>query len=125
MTRINCGIQPEELTDKHLFAEIREMKRIPNNIKKGKYVISNIPDTFRLGTGHVKFFYDKLKYLHIRFDKLVSEWKKRGKNVSDYSDSFIDLPADLYNDYTPTKRDRHIVIERLLERDFNSYKHLI
>ena len=30
MTRINCGIPPEELSDKHLLAEHREIKRIPN-----------------------------------------------------------------------------------------------
>jgi hypothetical protein len=34
MTRINTGIPPKELTDKHLLAEHREIKRIPNCIKK-------------------------------------------------------------------------------------------
>ena len=33
MTRINVGIPPAELTGKHLIAEHREIKRIPNCIK--------------------------------------------------------------------------------------------
>ena len=36
MTRINL-INVEELTDQHLLAEHREIKRIPNVISKGKY----------------------------------------------------------------------------------------
>ena len=50
MTRINT-IPPQELCDKHLMAEIREIARIPNTIKTGKAIIANIPDTFRLGSG--------------------------------------------------------------------------
>ncbi len=70
MTRINCGIPPYILTSKHLLAEHRELKRIPNCIKKGKFTLDNIPDNFKLGTGHVKFFYNKLKYLHKRYVKI-------------------------------------------------------
>ena len=33
MTRINVGILPKELSNKHLIAEHREIKRIPNCIK--------------------------------------------------------------------------------------------
>ena len=46
MTRINVGIPPEELTDKHLLAEHREIKRIPNCIAKGKYNMDGIPKRF-------------------------------------------------------------------------------
>ena len=45
MTRINVGIPPAELTDKHLLAEHREIKRIPNCIAKGKYNMDGIPVT--------------------------------------------------------------------------------
>ena len=34
MTRINAGIPPKKLTNRHLLAEHREIKRIPNVIKK-------------------------------------------------------------------------------------------
>ena len=60
MTRINIGVSPNELIGKHLLAEHREIKRIPNCIKKGRYKMIGIPDKFKLGTGHVKFFYNKL-----------------------------------------------------------------
>ena len=42
MTRINVGISPAELNDKHLIAEHREIKRIPNCVAKGKYNIISI-----------------------------------------------------------------------------------
>jgi hypothetical protein len=32
MTRINVGVHPSELSTKHLIAEHREIKRIPNNV---------------------------------------------------------------------------------------------
>lgn len=68
MTRINCGIPPKQLVDKHLIAEHHEIVRIPNAVKKqGKNLKMDLPETFRLGTGHVRFFYNKLKYLHNRY----------------------------------------------------------
>ena len=116
MTRINVGMMPLELTDKHLMAEHREIKRIPNCIKKGRYSLKGIPDQFTLGTGHVKFFYNKLQYLHNRYSALYKECIKRGFNVTDFSDAFDDLPVELYNDYTETNTDRKIIQERIKER---------
>lgn len=116
MTRINVGLKPSELVSKHLIAEHREIKRIPNCIKKGKYSLDGIPKEFKLGAGHVKFFYNKLKYLHNRYIELYCECIDRGFNVTDYSNAFDDLPNELYNDYEPTKKDREIIIERINER---------
>lgn len=116
MTRINVGVMPSELNNRHLLAEHREIKRIPNAIKKGKYSLDNIPAQFKLGTGHVKFFYNKLGYLHIRYIDLYEECLNRGFNVTNYGDSFNDIPIELYNEYTPTKYDRQIVLERIAER---------
>lgn len=116
MTRINCGIPPAELTDKHLLAEHREIKRIPNCIKKGRYSLIGIPDTFRLGQGHVKFFYDKLKYLSNRYHEVYLECINRGFNVTPYHESFKDLPDELYGEYTPTDNDRSIIRKRISER---------
>lgn len=116
MTRINVGIMPSELNNRHLLAEHREIKRIPNAIKKGKYSLDNIPAEFKLGTGHVKFFYNKLGYLHGRYIDLYEECLNRGFNVTNYNDSFNDVPMELYNEYTPTKWDRKIVLERITKR---------
>lgn len=116
MTRINCGIPVTELTDKHLLAEHREIKRIPNMIKNGKYRLTNQPKQFTLGTGHVKFFYSRLKYLLERYNQIHRECKQRGFNVTDYSNAWSGLPIELMNDYTPTTRDMEIVRHRINER---------
>ena len=116
MTRINVGIPPAELTDKHLLAEHREIKRIPNCVAKGKYNMDGIPGRFKLGKGHVKFFYDKLLYLKRRYDSLYNECRKRGFNVQNYSNAWRGTPKHLMNDYTPTDRDRAIIRQRIQEK---------
>jgi len=116
MTRINVGIEPSELVNKHLLAEHREIKRIPNCIKSGRYSMIGQPDTFRLGTGHVKFFYDKINYLRLRYISLYEECIKRGFNVTNYLEAFEGIPHSLMGNYTPTNHDRNIIIERINER---------
>ena len=119
MTRINVGIKPTELTNQHLIAEHREIKRIPNCIAKGKYNMDGIPDTFKLGTGHVKFFYDKLLYLKNRYWKLYIECIKRGFKVQNYSSAWDNVPQELMNDYQPTYMDRKIIQERIDDKRIN------
>ena len=119
MTRINVGILPKELSNKHLIAEHREIKRIPNCISKGKYNMDGIPDTFKLGTGHVKFFYNKLLYLKNRYWKLYIECIKRGFNVQNYSSAWDNVPQELMNNYQPTYMDRKIIKERINDRKTN------
>lgn len=116
MTRISSKVKPIELCDKMLIAEHREIKRIPNAIKNGKAVIKNIPDQFTLGTGHVKFFYNKLAYLHQRYKALRAECLERGFNISDYNECFEGLPVELYQDWTPDERVRGIVVDRINDR---------
>jgi deoxyribonuclease (pyrimidine dimer) len=107
MTRINV-VPPAELTTKHLVAEYREITRLPNNLRKSltrktPFSMTEIPLSYTLGTGHVKFFYDKMLFLERRFEALVAEMLKRGYNPA-YTDSSIFIPEDrrFYNDYTPT-----------------------
>ena len=119
MTRINCGIPPRELNNKHLFSEYREMKRIPNMLIKGKYSLKDIPENFTLGKGHVKFFYNKLLYLKNRNEELKNECLLRGINITDYSETYniaISLFPNLSNDYIPSDRDREIIRKRISER---------
>lgn len=132
MTRINCGIPVERLSDKHLLAEHREIKRIPNTIKSGKARIEDLPEKFTMGKGHVKFFYNKLKYLYRRYAHIHLECKLRGFNVTDYSEAFdvsegkygSDIQIGLWNDYTPTKEDIALVTERLKEKSPEYYSEL-
>jgi CO dehydrogenase/acetyl-CoA synthase epsilon subunit len=122
MTRINL-IPPSELSQKHLVAEYREIMRLPNNLKKAltrktsKFSTKEIPDHYVLGTGHVKFFFDKMLFLQKRFEALVQEMLNRGYNPN-FTDSSIFIPDDLYfyNDYSPSDVDIKINKIRIAER---------
>lgn len=116
MTRINCGIPPVELTNQHLIAETREIKRIPNCVGKGKFSLEGQPLEFRLGTGHVKFFYTRLGYLKRRYEELYRECLRRGFNVQYYGGAWDNVPASLMGDYEPTDSDREIIRERIVQR---------
>lgn len=74
------------------------------------------PKEFTLGKGHVKFFYDKLKYLHRRYKYLYEECIKRGFKVQDYNGAFYGMPPSLYNDYQPNEQDRRVIRERIKEK---------
>lgn len=116
MTRINCGIPVEELTNRHLLAEAREIKRIPNSVSKGRCNLNNIPEQFTLGKGHVSFFYDKLLYLKNRYEKIYQECKNRGFKVSYWGDAWNNVPKHLMNNYIPTEKDRQIIRKRINEK---------
>jgi len=112
MTRINL-VWVKELFDQHLLSEHREIKRIPNVIKSGKYHLENIPERYILWTWHVRFFYDKLKFLHFRYNDLYVECRNRWFKVENYEDSFLDLPKELYNDFMPDLADIELNKKRL------------
>lgn len=120
MTRINL-MSPSLLCDQHLLAEHREIKRIPNVIKSGRYSLEWMPTNYTLWTWHVKFFYNKLKWLKMRYILLHQECIKRNFNVTFYIESFDNLPKELYNEYTPTKEEIDIswgrILEKLLEKN--------
>lgn len=113
MTRINVGIDPRTLSTKMLIAEHREIKRIPNAVRSGRAIIKDIPDTFRLGAGHVKFFYTRLGYLLNRYVTVRDECLKRGYKVQDYSNAWTGIPQEYMGWYNPTPADRKIVEQRI------------
>lgn len=116
MTRINV-VPVEELCNAHLFAEFRELTRIPNGIASGKMKTEyrDAPLKYTLGTGHVKFFADKLLFLKKRYDALYKELLRR-----DYDVAYIwpdDLPKyAIWNDYRPTEEALAINRARIKER---------
>ena len=122
MTRINAHIPPAKLCDQHLVAEYREILRtnalaIKRARKEGKSMLKNIQQSFTLGGGHVTFFYDKLKYIHLRFDSLRSEMINRGMNAT------IEWRLDelsefqwLYNDWPEDFLANQLIVTRILER---------
>jgi hypothetical protein len=116
MTRINVAIPPRELTTRHLIAEHREIKRIPNVVSRGRFNLKNTPLKFTLGKGHVAFFYNKLEYLRKRYEELYAECKARGFNVTYYGNAWENVPECFMNDYTPTAEDEQIIRQRINEK---------
>lgn len=120
MTRINVGIRPEELPDRLLLAEHREITRIPNAVMTGRAVLQDLPERFTLGPGHVKFFYPRLGYLSRRYSSLLVECRRRGFQVTDKSTAFERSAEinDLFNDYEETLEDRQLLLERIHSKGF-------
>ena len=115
MTRINL-VPPQELCDQHLLAEHRELTRIPNAVARGRYHLRGQPADYKLGEGHVRFFFDKLAYLQRRYQALHAECRARGFNVQNiWPDN---LPADpaLWRDYQPTAAALALNRARIQER---------
>lgn len=124
MTRVNL-IDPKQLTDQHLFAEYREITRIFALVEQSvnKYGISNtlkkIPKSYRLGAGHVLFFYDKLAFIERRYQVLRDELLDRGVNItlkdsiSEYRES---IPDVFYQDFCPSDDELKLSLGRIIEK---------
>lgn len=115
MTRINV-VPVGELCDQHLLAEHRELTRIPNAVAKGKYNLVGQPDDYKLGTGHVKFFMNKLAFLHKRYHALHQECLARGFNVTNRWAQDLPREPHLWLDYQPTDNALRLNRERIAER---------
>ena len=102
MTRINL-VPPTELCDQHLLAEHRELTRIPNAVAKGKYHLTGQPTEYKLGEGHVRFFFNKMAFLKKRYDLLHAECKARGFNVQYIWNEELPQDPTLWLDYEPTE----------------------
>ena len=119
MTRINV-VEPSELHDLHLLAEYRELPRVfalAEHASKDEAWRKRQPKAYTLGTGHVLFFYDKLRWLSKRHQQLVREMQKRG-----FSPKFTKsleaqwrpaIPAPYWRDYKPTAEARVVNRERI------------
>jgi len=122
MTRINL-VSTAELADQHLVAEYREIFMVGSSLQRSlkspnwEKNKKTWPKVFTLNGGHIKFFYNKGKYLHKRYNELVNEMKSRGMNP-DPSRVFKreQWPDDLYLDWSPTEQDLLIVRQRIQER---------
>ena len=121
MTRINL-IPPSELTRQHLIAEYKELPRTFNlvraRIARGHSPADcRIPDAYRLGTGHVTFFYDKLGFLSDRYLQLVAEMKSRGYEVNYPEPNSGGIGQEWMGGYTPTPEAISLSRQRIDERN--------
>lgn len=125
MTRINV-VPVNELCDQHLFAEFRELTRIPNKLKTGKlsYDKSKIPAAYTVqtaanplgGKGHEYFFTDKLLWLEARYEQLYHELRKRHYNVTLLPVFLVPWPVDFFKAWQPTEEALFLNRTRLIEK---------
>jgi deoxyribonuclease (pyrimidine dimer) len=125
MTRINL-VHVEDLADQHLFAEWREIKMIPAKVRKNlasAVPMDELPARYTLSTGHVRFFYDKLGWLYLRFQNLTRELRKRNYNIPSnfninaYGIFLHEMPDDMVSGvWTPSVEEIAINVERIVQR---------
>lgn len=116
MTRINL-VHPSILIDQHLMGELNEITRIPNGIIDGKLkpLKESIP-SFRLGGGHVKFFQDKLHFLHLRYNELRSEYKNRYGKIYPHTWKLLRTEhPELWGRFAPSENDIETSFERTMD----------
>lgn len=133
MTRINLAIKPNQLSDQLLLNALGEEPRILTSVIAridSNKSFDDIPSNFRMGTGHMKFFFDKCKLIFDRYCAMRDEYSKRfNKAYSEhhYNDvmekySYIEnVHPELCNDYVASLSDRKLVYDRIMERS-NGYK---
>ena len=122
--RCNCGINPKNLTDEHLFAESRELKMLPSLFKRvGIKNINKVPIEFTLGRGHMLFLLYKAIYTLKRYHQVLSECHRRNISVDDESYRWDIYQKSAFNsDYQETGDEKQILINRISEKIKNSPK---
>lgn len=119
MTRINANISIKQLTDQHLLAEHREIKRLPyrysKRLEKGsEYIPQN--HSFTLGKNHELFFVDKGLFTKKRYLELYQECLYRGFNVTNFSDNWDVYRDEHMNDYCFNDAENQLIKDRIAER---------
>ena len=124
MTRINSAIPVKCLTDEHLLAEHREIKRLPYCLRKAivSGSIDKIPEKFTLGKGHVLFFLDKMSFVLGRYSEIYYELIHRGFYVQDYSDNWKGIDSKYFNKHNCNSEEKKLLIDRISDRIINSKK---
>lgn len=122
MTRINSAIPVRCLTDEHLLAEHREIKRLPYCLNKWNRK-RRVPEKFTLGRGHVIFFFDKMKFIYESYLEVRDECIRRGFDVEDYSRNWSEfIISEYWNDYEPGCEEKVLLTERITQKISESPK---
>jgi deoxyribonuclease (pyrimidine dimer) len=116
--RINC-IDVADLTDQHLRAEWVEFLMLSPYIKRALSskdgLILTSSNNYILGTGHARFFYNKLNYVKNRYFEIECEMIDRGFKPTPTLE-LDDLPMHLFKDWEPNKSDKIINLNRIIAR---------
>lgn len=122
MTRINV-VPAEELTTTMLLAEYRELPRIFNLVRRAQErgetpAMVGIPSEYTLGKSHLKFFYDKLRFLVDREKTLILELELRGLSpkFTDPENLLSGIHPHWVNDWAVTPTALYFNRLRLRER---------
>lgn len=116
MTRINL-IPVKELSDQHLIAEYRELPRVI----KQKIDISNAPEKYCLGKGHVKWAKKHTMFILYRYGEICNEMKHRGFKFN-YEWSTLAYYAmqqfgpEIFTTYDVTNKDIKLSRSRIIEK---------
>jgi len=132
MTRVNL-VEPKDLADQHLFAEFRELKMVPAKMRRHSTINQTtgfldmitmsknpIPSKYTLGTGHVRFFYNKMDFLLARYRQIEDELLNRNYDIT-YSDAehiFLDgfNPLQVISSWQPSPDEIKINVDRIVLR---------
>jgi deoxyribonuclease (pyrimidine dimer) len=113
MVRVNL-ISPRKLTDQHLIAEYNEILMLVGYVRKFPKC-EGVPENYRLGKGHIKFFKNKLVYLKKRHAEIKEEMRRR-KFKPVKMISLKGFPKEMKKDYRPDERDFRLIKGRLVEK---------
>ena len=91
-------------------SSLQRSLRSPNWERTNK----SIPKQFTLNKGHVKFFYDKGKYLSERYDELIKEMKRREMSPDPLRTFKKEQwPDELFNSWKPNDYDLKVIRKRI------------
>lgn len=123
--RINV-IPTQLLSNVHLRAEFREIIMSIHYFKRSTKSkrgidVTKISETYTLNEGHAMFFFNKFGFILKRFFQLRNEMTIRNFKTESIDEKFMTLfeehiPLDAINDYSPTKEDILINLQRILRR---------
>lgn len=100
------------------MAEYRELPMVMGSLRRSLVAKNGLPkigEKYTLNAGHVKFFYNKGKFLHKRYCMLIAELEKRGYNLDPErkADFSVFINNNLYGDWQPDADARRINKERI------------
>ena len=125
MTRVNL-VYVQNLADQHLFAEWRELKMVPAALRRSlktipvRTLLKSISARYTLNTGHVSFFFNKMRFLQQRYEDLTQELHDRCYDISQHNSSEIflqEIPSEFTNvDWQPDSDEIAINVDRIVIR---------
>lgn len=122
MTRINV-VPVQELGQKHLLAEYREITRPFAKVRKRQAKGQKPPSVkaladYTMGTGHETFFFTRLQYLVDRYQELTNEMLARGYKANPVPiENLVEgIDKSWFGNYTPTQKAQVISRQRIAER---------